>query len=402
MSEAVQAAARDEARRRYLDTRRNVYTGAITPNAAHGFDAGWDAREAAYEEARQEDGAEALCPDCRVERADFEGPEQHLPECPNCGSGAIPVSAPPDEGTSERDVELDTITDDKQADLRRSARRLGTTPGEPKRVWLHPCPYCRDHHWRDYACSALREAAVAASPDEEQIAQTIQRALKDHLDPDEWALTSNRAKERYRRAACAVRALVSPSSDEGKPNHIQAPPNLGSCRISRRGDAVSDEPNPYTQDLAPICDGPTVGEMRQRRLAREGPLPEERTEATVLAPVSPSPDEKKREADANNAAAAFEASEGKYGSPLPEPLIPLRESLGNEAYYRREFEAEVERLREALSRLVDVTERTSQHILDRLIDRGLVDDSGWLASDREAALEGLADALSSGTKEKDE
>jgi hypothetical protein len=36
---------------------------------------------------------EHVCPDCRVERADFEGPGWHLPSCPNCGSTADPVPA---------------------------------------------------------------------------------------------------------------------------------------------------------------------------------------------------------------------------------------------------------------------------------------------------------------------
>lgn len=43
---------------------------------------------------------EALCPSCRVERADYEGPaRQWLPRCPNCGSALNPhieVVAPAD------------------------------------------------------------------------------------------------------------------------------------------------------------------------------------------------------------------------------------------------------------------------------------------------------------------
>jgi rubredoxin len=35
--------------------------------------------------------SEMVCPDCRVERADFEGPNQHLISCPNCGSKRYPI-----------------------------------------------------------------------------------------------------------------------------------------------------------------------------------------------------------------------------------------------------------------------------------------------------------------------
>lgn len=35
----------------------------------------------------------ALCPDCTIERADYEGQEKHLPTCPNCGSESAPVPA---------------------------------------------------------------------------------------------------------------------------------------------------------------------------------------------------------------------------------------------------------------------------------------------------------------------
>ena len=37
----------------------------------------------------------AWCPACMVERADYEGPGLHLPECPNCGSAEDP-EVPPD------------------------------------------------------------------------------------------------------------------------------------------------------------------------------------------------------------------------------------------------------------------------------------------------------------------
>lgn len=36
---------------------------------------------------------EHVCPACRVERADYEGPDRHLEKCPNCGSAAAPVPA---------------------------------------------------------------------------------------------------------------------------------------------------------------------------------------------------------------------------------------------------------------------------------------------------------------------
>lgn len=32
------------------------------------------------------------CPDCGVERTDWEGPDAHLPTCPNCVSSAAPVA----------------------------------------------------------------------------------------------------------------------------------------------------------------------------------------------------------------------------------------------------------------------------------------------------------------------
>ncbi len=36
--------------------------------------------------------SEPICPQCRVERADYEGPGgQWLPRCPNCGADADPV-----------------------------------------------------------------------------------------------------------------------------------------------------------------------------------------------------------------------------------------------------------------------------------------------------------------------
>lgn len=31
------------------------------------------------------------CPTCRIERTDYVGPDEHLSECPNCGSTATPV-----------------------------------------------------------------------------------------------------------------------------------------------------------------------------------------------------------------------------------------------------------------------------------------------------------------------
>lgn len=34
---------------------------------------------------------EWMCPACRVERCDYEAPDRHLPECPNCGVDAAPV-----------------------------------------------------------------------------------------------------------------------------------------------------------------------------------------------------------------------------------------------------------------------------------------------------------------------
>lgn len=34
------------------------------------------------------------CPDCQVERADYEGPGWHLDTCPNCGTATIPVPIP--------------------------------------------------------------------------------------------------------------------------------------------------------------------------------------------------------------------------------------------------------------------------------------------------------------------
>lgn len=34
---------------------------------------------------------EFICPDCLVERADYEGPGQHLEMCPNCLSDRDPV-----------------------------------------------------------------------------------------------------------------------------------------------------------------------------------------------------------------------------------------------------------------------------------------------------------------------
>lgn len=36
---------------------------------------------------------EHICPECEVERADWEGPGMHLARCPSCGSDADPVRA---------------------------------------------------------------------------------------------------------------------------------------------------------------------------------------------------------------------------------------------------------------------------------------------------------------------
>lgn len=42
---------------------------------------------------------EHICPSCRVGRADYEGPEMHLPECPNCGSESDPIPSASGEET---------------------------------------------------------------------------------------------------------------------------------------------------------------------------------------------------------------------------------------------------------------------------------------------------------------
>lgn len=46
------------------------------------------AKKCGYEEP----AFEMKCPDCRVERADYEGrPDKWLPRCPNCGSSKGPT-----------------------------------------------------------------------------------------------------------------------------------------------------------------------------------------------------------------------------------------------------------------------------------------------------------------------
>ena len=44
-----------------------------------------------------------VCPLCGVERADYEGPGQHLAECPNCGASDDPaeVEGPTNDGFRE-------------------------------------------------------------------------------------------------------------------------------------------------------------------------------------------------------------------------------------------------------------------------------------------------------------
>lgn len=42
-----------------------------------------------------------VCPDCLVERADFEGAGTHLEACPNCQSHAAPVPAPTKEDRND-------------------------------------------------------------------------------------------------------------------------------------------------------------------------------------------------------------------------------------------------------------------------------------------------------------
>lgn len=44
--------------------------------------------------AKRATAREHVCPDCLVERADYEGPnDAWLPTCPNCGSAADPIAA---------------------------------------------------------------------------------------------------------------------------------------------------------------------------------------------------------------------------------------------------------------------------------------------------------------------
>lgn len=77
------------------------------------------------------------CPACGIERTDYEGPDLHLPTCPNCGSDADPVPArslpPPAERPDGYRGKWPPVCE-------RCGHRHAGAPCA-SHVWDDPCPY---------------------------------------------------------------------------------------------------------------------------------------------------------------------------------------------------------------------------------------------------------------------